>query len=96
MKPKTKPWQSHLPSEIASRLGNVIGDVPWQPNKADAVAASAALALTIALLRGLRDRGVLSKGEIDDLLADAADQLAGTGSGLIDRVRASLDQRADE
>jgi hypothetical protein len=78
------------------KFGNVIEilskEVPWEPNKADAAAASAALALTIALLRALRDRGVLSQGEIDDLLSEASGRLSRTqSSGLVERVRASLE-----
>ena len=96
MKPKSKPWQPYLLSQHPNVIDVPARDVPWQPNKADAAAASTALALTIALLRGLRDRGVLSEGEIDDLLCEASDRLTSTGSGLVDRVRASLDQKTDE
>lgn len=96
MKPKSKPWQPYVLSERRGVIDLPARDVPWRPDAADAATASAALALTIALLRGLRDRGVLSKSEIEDLLADASDQLARTGSGLIGRVRASLERDTDE
>jgi len=96
MKPKSKPWQPYVLSKQPGVIDLPAQEMPWQPDKADAAAASAAIALTIALLRGLRDRGLLSKSEIEDLLADASDQLARTGSGLVDRVRASLERDTDE
>jgi hypothetical protein len=45
----------------------------WMQNTDDGV--SAALAVTLALVRALRDRGLLSEGEIDDLFDDAAKDL---------------------
>lgn len=81
-----RPWVIEIPPEA----------VPWEPNKADAAAASTALALAIALLRALRDRGVLSKGEIDDLLNEASGKLTQAAPRLIGRVRASLEAKDDE
>jgi hypothetical protein len=69
---------------------------PWAPRPSDPVAASTALALSIALLRALRDRGVLSRAELDDVLHDAASQFApGKVTHLIEEVRANL-ERPDE
>jgi hypothetical protein len=68
----------------------------WSPRPADPAAASTALALSIAILRALRDRGVLSRAEIDDVLHDAAGHFEhGKVSDLIAEVRADLD-RPDE
>ena len=56
--------------------------------------ARAALSLVTALLAALRDRGVLSRPEIDDVLADAA-AVSGSDGRLIGRVRAELDRHAE-
>ncbi len=53
------------------------------------------MALAIALLRALRDRGVLSAGEIDDILSEAGGRFTrgpeGTAfSDVIGWVRADL------
>src|SRR5260370_16880265 len=61
----------------------------WAPGTGDPLGASAAsathaastaLAVTVALLRALRDRGLLSAGEIDDLFGEAAERLRGTST----------------
>ena len=56
-----------------------IGPV-WSPNPNDPAAASTALVVAVALLRALRDRGLLSEGEIDDLFGEAAERLRGAGA----------------
>jgi len=74
-------------------LGDDLKSAPASPN----VAGSAALALVTALLQALRDRGVLSRDEIDDVLMDAASRVAyGSPSLLIERVRAALEQPGEE
>jgi hypothetical protein len=74
------------------------GGPPWEPNPADPVAVSTALAVTVALLRALRGRGLLSDGEIDDLFDDAAGQLGDTprAQNLLDRLRAQVDHKDEE
>jgi hypothetical protein len=69
---------------------------PWSPRPTDPASGTTALALSIALLRALRDRGVLSRAELDDVLHDAASHFDhGKVSHLIEEVRADLD-RPDE
>lgn len=92
MKPKPAPKRFSMLQKRPFVIEIPPETVPWEPSRSDAAAAATALALTIALLRALRDRGVLSKGEIDDLLLEASGQLARTqSSGLVERVRASLE-----
>jgi len=43
----------------------------WSPQSSDAATAAAAVALLIALMRALRDRGMLSPAELDDILSEA-------------------------
>jgi hypothetical protein len=74
-------------------LGDDLTSAPASPN----VAGPAALALVTALLQALRDRGVLSRDEIDDVLADAASRVDyGSPSLLIARVRTALEQRGED
>jgi len=62
----------------------------------DPEAASVALAVAVALLRSLRDRGMLTAGEIDDLFDEAAGRFEkGSAADLINRLRADV-QRKDE
>ena len=82
----------------AIRLAEILRRPPWEPNPADPVAVSTALAVTVALLRALRGRGLLSDGEIDDLFEEAAGQL-GDASGaknMLDRLRSRVDHKDDE
>jgi hypothetical protein len=73
-----------------------IGPV-WVPNPNDPATASAALAVTVALLRALRDRGLLSAGEIDDLFGDAADRLRDTSAlNLLSRLRGAVEYKEEE
>jgi hypothetical protein len=68
----------------------------WTPNPNDP-AASTALAVTVALLRALRDRGLLSEGEIDDLFGEAADHLGDTSAlNLLNRLRANVEYKDKE
>jgi hypothetical protein len=82
--------------EILRRLGSrgLVGP-PWEPNPADPVAVSTALAVTVALLRALRGRGLLSDGEIDDLFDEAAGQFGDTSGAqhLLDRLRDQVDHK---
>jgi len=60
-------------------------------------AAQAALALVAALLQALRDRGVLSAEELDDVVGEAAHRCGYRGgSRLIESLRGELARRADE
>jgi hypothetical protein len=60
-------------------------------------AASAALAVSVALLRALRDRGLLSAGEIDDLFGDAAERLQDTSAvNLLSRLRDAVEYKEEE
>jgi len=61
----------------------------WTPKPEDPNAASTALAVTIALLRAMRDRGLLTEGEIDDLFGEAAERFQDASAlRLLDRQRA--------
>jgi hypothetical protein len=69
----------------------------WVPNPEDPATASAALAVTVALLRALRDRGLLAEGEIDDLFDETADRLRDTSAlNLLHRVRAAVEYKEEE
>jgi hypothetical protein len=71
-----------------------VGIVPPQPADGD---AAVALAFVVALLRALRDRGTLSRAEVDDVLADVQDQVAGgKASYLVETVRRDLARENDE
>jgi hypothetical protein len=88
MKPEAKP--SFLP---AIELGGDLRESAASPS----TAAQAALALVTALLQALRDRGVLSREEIDDVLTDAASRVEhGNPTRLIERVRVGLEQQGEE
>ncbi len=81
----------------AFEIGWTLGD-PLAPSAASAThAASAALAVTVALLRALRDRGLLTEGEIDDLFGDAAERLRDTSAlKLLNGVRGAVEYKAEE
>jgi hypothetical protein len=70
----------------------------WEPNPEDPAAVKTALAVTVALLRALRDRGLLSEGEIDDLFGEAAGYLKDTSGArnLLSRLHAFVENRDDE
>jgi hypothetical protein len=55
-----------------------------------------ALAFVVALLRALRDRGTLAPGEVDDVLNDVQDQVAGRSTYLVESVRRELAREDDE
>jgi hypothetical protein len=60
-------------------------------------AALTALAVTVALLRALRDRGLLTEGEIDDLFGEAAERLRDTpASNLLIRVQDDVERKSEE
>jgi hypothetical protein len=58
--------------------------------------AGVALAFVVALLRALRDRGTLAPGEVDDVLNDVQDQVAGRSTYLVESVRRELAREDDE
>lgn len=70
-----------------------VGIVPPQPVDGE---AGVALAFVVALLRALRDRGTLSRAEVDDVLSDVQDQVAGKASYLVESVRRDLEREDDE
>jgi hypothetical protein len=73
-------------AEIAQRgLGSAHKQNPENP----AVTSATALAVTVALLRALRDRGLLSDGEIDDLFGEAEGHLRYTSGAqtLLSQLR---------
>jgi hypothetical protein len=70
-----------------------VGIVPQQPVESE---AGVALAFTVALLRALRDRGTLSRAEVDDVLADVQDRVSGRASYLVESVRRDLERENDE
>jgi hypothetical protein len=75
-------------------LGWTAGD-PLGASAASATqVASTALAVTVALLRALRDRGLLSAGEIDDLFGDAAERLRDPSAlNLLNRLRGAVEYK---
>jgi hypothetical protein len=70
-----------------------VGIVPPQPAEGE---GGVALAFVVALLRALRDRGTLSRAEVDDVLADVQDQVGGKSSYLVETVRRDLARADDE
>ena len=70
-----------------------VGIVPPQPVDGE---AGVALAFVVALLRALRDRGTLSRAEVDEVLTDVQDQVAGKASYLVESVRRDLEREDDE
>ena len=86
----------------AFELSWMLGD-PLTPSAASATrAASAALAVTVALLRALRDRGLLTEGEIDDLFSEAAEHLRDerlrdtSALNLLNGLRGAVDCKGEE
>ncbi len=83
--PSSKAMYRLIPSS------DPVGIVPPQP------AESVALAFVVALLRALRDRGTLSRAEVDDVLNDVEDQVVpGKSSYLVESVRRELAREFDE
>ena len=69
----------------------------WTPKPGDPDAASMALAVTVALLRALRDRGLLTEGEIDDLFGEAAERFRDASAlRLLNSVRADVEYKDEE
>ena len=51
----------------------------------------------MALLRALRDRGLLSEGEIDDLFGEAGEHLRDTSAlNLLNRLRDAVEYKDEE
>jgi len=51
----------------------------------------------VALLRALRDRGLLSAGEIDDLFGEAAERLRDASAlTLLNRLRDEVEHKEEE
>ncbi len=70
-----------------------------EPNPEDpAVTSATALAVTVALLCALRDRGLLSDGEIDDLFGEAAGHLRYTSGAqtLLSQLRFWVEHKDEE
>jgi hypothetical protein len=85
-----------MPSKALYRLissSDPVGIVPPQPVEGE---AAVALAFVVALLRALRDRGTLAPGEVDDVLNDVQDQVAGRSSYVVESVRRELAREYDE
>jgi hypothetical protein len=58
---------------------------------------SVSLAVTVALLRALRGRGLLTDGEIDDLFGEAAEHFRDAAAlRLLNNVRAEVESKVDE
>jgi hypothetical protein len=69
----------------------------WTPKPGDRDSASIALAVTVALLRALRARGLLTDGEIDDLFGEAAEHFRNAPAlRLLDNMRAEVESKVDE
>jgi len=91
MKPKRSSGM-----DILERIRRRIG-LYWTPEPTDPATASVALAVAIALLRTLRDRGVLSEGEIGDVFDEVAGRFPrGTAHSLINSVRADVARKGPE
>jgi len=62
------------------------------------VTSATALAVTVALLRALRDRGLLSDGELDDLFGEAAGHLRHTSGAqtLLGTLRFWVENKDEE
>jgi hypothetical protein len=70
-----------------------VGIVPPQPADGE---GGVALAFVVALLRALRDRGTLSRAEVDEVLANVQDHVGGKSSYLVETVRRDLARQDDE
>ncbi len=78
-------------ADIRQKLG-----LSWTPRRSDGDAASAALAVTVALLRALRDRGLLTEGEIDDLFGEAAERFHDASAlRLLNSLRAEVEYKEE-
>jgi hypothetical protein len=87
--PSSKAMYRLIPSS------DPVGIVP--PQKTVDGEAGVALAFVTALLRALRDRGTLSRAEVDDVLNDVEDQvMPGKSSYLVESVRRELAREYDE
>jgi len=87
--PSSKAMYRLIPSS------DPVGIVP--PQKLVEGEAAVALAFVVALLRALRDRGTLSRAEVDDVLNDVEDQVVpGKSSYLVESVRRELAREFDE
>src|SRR5215470_6577278 len=96
IRPSRSSRSDPMPQKALYRLisgSDPVGIVPPQPVEGE---AAVALAFVVALMRALRDRGTLSPGEVDDVLNDVQDQVAGRSSYLVDNVRRELAREFDE
>ncbi len=72
------------------------GPAPSFARPAGPAAGTAALAVAVASLRALKERGTLSPGEIDDVLADARWRLRDPAAQmLLEQVRSDLERTDD-
>jgi hypothetical protein len=79
--------------ELGWSPGDPLGASAWSATHA----ASAALAVSVALLRALRDRGLLTEGEIDDLFGEAAERLRDPSAlKLLNSVRGAVEHKEEE
>jgi len=85
-----------MPSRALYRLvsgSDPVGIVPPRPVEGE---AAVALAFVVALMRALRDRGTLSRAEVDDVLSDVQDQVPEKSSYLVESVRRELAREYDD
>lgn len=78
-------------------LTTLHGPKPPYPAAPSPAAGPTALAVAVALLRALKERGLLSEGELDDVLADALGSLGDPAARrLLDGVRSDLERVENE
>jgi len=77
-------------SKALYRLISTSDPVDVVPAQSADSEASVALAFAVALLRALRDRGTLSRAEVDEVLDDVEEHVGARGSYLVDTVRRDL------
>jgi hypothetical protein len=99
--PERLTMSSKRGAAIAPDIRRILGP-SWAPDPKDPDIASTTLAITVALLRALRDRGLLTVGEIDDLFGEAAERFQDTSAKsasalrLLDRVHADVEKKDEE
>ena len=86
-----RPWIT-IRENMRSWLGWDSLTTPGDPN-----AAPVAVAVMVGLLRALRDRGLLSDGEIGDLFDEAAERFrTASALNLLNRVRAEVEDKDEK
>jgi hypothetical protein len=93
--PRFNRGLSRMTTKPVARLllsGDIERLKPATPRSADPVAETA-LALVVELMRALRDRGLLSRPELDDLLGEVGHKLKrGDDLSVVDLVRMELER----